>query len=306
MHAPYQRTVRAHAKINLLLRVLAREASGFHGIETLFQRLALHDIVHVSVREEGRTLECDGPAMPPEGLGDVERNLAWRAAQRYMESSGWESGWHVAIEKRIPVGGGLGGGSADAAAVLNALERMSPSPLGPEALLALGGTLGSDVPFLLTEHSLALAWGRGDRLLALPPLPRADVVLFTSDTGVNTGLAYGELARMRNSDGSRIAAFAYPSDAFASWETVATVATNDFEAVVMGLHQGVTTTLPGVQRAATGLRARGVPAIGMLSGSGATIYLLAPSGESTLDRMIDDLAGADATGRARVLRTETA
>ncbi len=306
MHAPYQRTVRAHAKVNLLLRVLAREASGFHGIETVFQRLALHDIVHVSVREEARTLECDGPMMPPEGLGVIERNLAWRAAQLYMDATGWESGWHIAIEKRIPVGGGLGGGSADAAAVLQALESMSPAPLGAADLLALGGTLGADVPFLLSEQSISLGWGRGDRLLALPALPRAQVVLFAFDGGVNTGTAYGEIARTRNSEGVRPVARGYDADAFASWGSVATLAANDFESVVPGMHTGVATTLPLVRQVATGLCDAGTPAIGMLSGSGATIFLLAPLDVALPPLDLESAVGADAPPRARVIQTGTA
>ncbi|MES2521096.1 MAG: 4-(cytidine 5'-diphospho)-2-C-methyl-D-erythritol kinase [Gemmatimonadota bacterium] len=305
MHAPYQRTVRAHAKVNLLLRVLAREASGFHGIETVFQRLALHDIVHVSVREEARTLECDGPMMPPEGLGDMERNLAWRAAQLYMETAGWESGWHIAIEKRIPVGGGLGGGSADAAAVLHALESMSPAPLGAGALLELGGTLGSDLPFLLSEESLAVGWGRGDRLLALPALPRAQVLLFTFGAGVNTGVAYAEIARTRNSEGMRPGARAYEAGAFASWSSVATIAANDFESVVPGMHTGVASTLPLVQQVATDLRDAGTPAIGMLSGSGATIFLLTPVDAALPSPALDAASGADAAARARVIQSAT-
>jgi 4-diphosphocytidyl-2-C-methyl-D-erythritol kinase len=272
MHAPYQRTVRAHAKVNLLLRILAREASGFHGIETVFQRLALHDVVHVSVREAHRTLECGGPTMPAGGLGAMEDNLAWRAAAAYAEASGWETGWHMTIEKHIPVGGGLGGGSADAAAVLRALESMSPSPIGAAALLALAGTLGSDVPFFVLDCSLALGWNRGDRLLQLPALPTADVTLLTFPQGVNTGAAYGAMAQARAS--TRTHARTYASDAFATWGNVARLAQNDFEVVVPALHAGVSALLPTVQRSATTLRDDGTAAIGMLSGSGATLFLL--------------------------------
>ena len=136
---------RAYAKINLLLRILAREASGYHSIETLFQRLALHDVVHVRVGSMAPSLSCAGPSMPDSGLGPVEQNLAWRAAMAYTAAAAWDTGWEIAIDKHIPVGGGLGGGSADAAAVLRALETMCPSPLGAARLLAVAGTLGADV-----------------------------------------------------------------------------------------------------------------------------------------------------------------
>jgi 4-diphosphocytidyl-2-C-methyl-D-erythritol kinase len=276
MHAPYQRTFRAHAKINLLLRILARDTSGFHGIETVFQRIALHDLIHLSLSERGRTLECDGPAMPIEGLGTPEQNLAWRAAALYADAIRWDTGWRIAIEKHIPVGGGLGGGSADAAGVLRAMEAMSPRPMGATALLELAGTLGADVPFFVCAASLALAWGRGDRLLPLAPLPPMAVTLVTFDAGVNTAAAYAAFARARQDSGEQVGAASYPAGLFSGWGSLSAAAVNDFERVVPGLHGGVARVLPAVQREAERLRAAGAPAIGLLSGSGATCFLLHP------------------------------
>jgi len=268
------RTERAHAKINLVLRILAREASGYHGIETLFQLLELHDLVHVRVGSMTPSLTCAGPTMPADGLGSAEQNLAWRAAVAYTTASGWNTGWEIEIEKNIPVGGGLGGGSADAAAVLRAFEALSPSPLGIERLLQIAGTLGADVPFLVSGESLAWAWGRGDRLLPLPALPTATVWLATFPDGVNTGAAYGAFARARDARGDTVQAFAYPASAFASWEAIAAVAANDFEPVVSAMHAGVAGVLPIFREIALERRAGGTPAIGMMSGSGATCFLL--------------------------------
>src|SRR5262245_8589530 len=112
----------AQAKVNLFLRVLAREANGYHQLETLFCRLELGDDVAVRVGVGGRSLDCTGGVLPPDGLGPVERNLAWRAAVMYAEATGWPNDWAIEIAKRIPVGGGLGGGSADAGAVLRCLN----------------------------------------------------------------------------------------------------------------------------------------------------------------------------------------
>ena len=272
------RTERAHAKINLILRILAREASGYHNIETLFQLLELHDLVHVRVGTMPPTLSCAGPTMPEEGLGPVEQNLAWRAAVAYTTASGWSTGWEIEIEKQIPVGGGLGGGSADAAAVLRAFEAMCPNPLGAERLLALAGTLGADVPFLLSGESLSWAWGRGDRLLPLPPLPPAAVWLAAFPDGVNTGAAYRALARARESSGDVVQAMAYPASAFSTWESIAALAANDFEPVVSLMHAGVAALLPGLREIATELRAAGATAIAIMSGSGATCFLLHTGG----------------------------
>jgi 4-diphosphocytidyl-2-C-methyl-D-erythritol kinase len=276
--SPAVHTERAHAKINLLLRILARETTGYHGIETLFQRLALHDVVRVQVSDAPSTLTCHGPTMPAAGLGPVEQNVAWRAAAAYTTAAGWHTGWQIDIEKHIPVGGGLGGGSADAAAVLRALEAQCPTPLGVPRLLEIAGTLGADVPFLVSGHALAWAWGRGDRLLPLPPLPLAQVTLVVFADGVNTGAAYGAFARTREARGDTVHAAAYPLEAFGNWTSVAALAANDFESVVPDLHEGVRTLLPQVRACAHALREAGVPAVGMMSGSGATCFVATPTG----------------------------
>ncbi|MDF1505979.1 hypothetical protein PYV61_23705, partial [Roseisolibacter sp. H3M3-2] len=179
----------AQAKVNLFLRVLAREDSGYHQLETLFQRLELGDDVTVRVGVRGRSLDCGGA-----DLGPVERNLAWRAAEAYRAATGWPDGHAIEIRKRIPVGGGLGGGSADAGAVLRALGALAATPLAADGLLGLAAPLGADVPFLTAEAPLALAWGRGERMLALPPLPARPVWLALSDAGVPTAWAFGALA----------------------------------------------------------------------------------------------------------------
>jgi 4-diphosphocytidyl-2-C-methyl-D-erythritol kinase len=277
------RVERAHAKINLVLRILAREASGYHGIETLFQRLALHDVVTVRTDVSDRTLSCEGPTMPSGGLGPVEENLAWRAAVLYARESRWDTGWHITIDKQIPVGGGLGGGSADAAAVLRAMDAMSPAPLGLPRLLELGGTLGADVPFLTLDVSRAWAWGRGDRLLVLPPLPSVPVTLFTFAEGVNTGAAYAAFAAMRAARGEPVLARAYDLEAFASWERIAQVAENDFERVVPQLHAGVAEVLPKLLQVAS---ASSSVAIARMSGSGATCFLLSHTPHPTVDLSI--------------------
>ena len=98
--------VAAQAKVNLRLRILAREASGYHQLETLFLRLALADDLLVRITDGARSLDVTGE-IDPRQLGPVERNLAWRASTEYAEATGWQAGFAIALEKRIPVGGGL-------------------------------------------------------------------------------------------------------------------------------------------------------------------------------------------------------
>ena len=285
----------AHAKINLVLRILSREASGYHSIETLFQRLALHDVVTVRVGTRERALRCDGPSMPSAGLGPPHENLAWRAAALYANAAGWDTGWEIAIDKQIPVGGGLGGGSADAAAVLRAMESLSPTKLGPERLMALGGTLGADVPFFVSGASLAWAWGRGDRLLTLPALPSMPVLLVTFAEGVPTGSAYGAIAAARERGGAVTTARQFDLAAFASWPQIAQIAMNDFESAVPAMHDGVASVLPALRALAVSAVPHDLgPRIALLSGSGATCFLLG-----------SDATSLDIPSDWRVTRTRT-
>ncbi len=249
----------AQAKINLLLHVLARETSGYHAIETVFLRLELGDDVRVRI-ESGRSIDCRGASMPAEGLGVPESNLAYRSAVAYSEAIGWPSGFAIEIEKRIPVGGGLGGGSADAGAVLRLLDAMSPRPLGKN-LLELAAPLGADVPFMATEHAMALGWGRGERLLALPPLPSRPVMLAIPPFAIATRDAYGWLAESR--EGCVPGATILDPAQLGSWGGIAQLATNDFHSVVAARQ-------PMVAELADELRAAGA-AIAMLSGSGSTV-----------------------------------
>ena len=255
----------AQAKVNLALLVLAREAGGYHQIETVFQRLALADTVTVRATA-GRALDVrwTGAGATPD-LGPLEHNLAWRAADAYAAANGWPGGFAVEIEKQIPVGGGLGGGSADAAAVLRALDALAPRPVGAAALADIGTRLGADVAFLTSPSELALAWGRGERMLDLPPLPAAPVLLVVPDFGVNTAQAYGALAERRaQTPGSADAAWRSPR-ALGSWNAVAADAVNDFEPVVFDDH-------PALATVRAQLAALPHTVFAMMSGSGSTLF----------------------------------
>jgi len=261
--------VAAYAKINLALRILAREASGFHDLETLFCRIALADDVVVRVGDStDRALSCTGEALPEEGLGAPEENLAWRAAAAYAEHDNWPRGFTIEIEKRIPVGGGLGGGSADAGAVLRALNALNPRPLPSAELLAIAGTLGADVPFLTSDAPLALGWGRGDRMLALPALPVRDVALVLPPHPVNTAEAYGWLAASRASlSGQPHRAALHPLAAVTTWDGVARLSTNDFEPIVFEQRAELAKIYERLGAV------EGV-AVARMSGSGSTLFAL--------------------------------
>ncbi|MDQ6716716.1 MAG: 4-(cytidine 5'-diphospho)-2-C-methyl-D-erythritol kinase [Gemmatimonadota bacterium] len=246
----------AQAKINLFLRVLGKDVDGFHSIETLFLRLGLGDDVTVRVNDLGRAIDC-------EGLDGVapEDNLAYRAAEAYAEIAGWPRGFSIEITKRIPAGSGLGGGSADAAAVLRILEALADEPLGAQAVLDLSRRLGSDVPFLASESAMALAWGRGERMLALDPLPKKPVLIAIPEFAVSTADAYAALDRAGSiASASHILWVAE----LTSWQSVAASSQNDFEAVVGAQH-------PEIPRLISTFKLAGAQ-ISRMTGTGSAVF----------------------------------
>jgi 4-diphosphocytidyl-2-C-methyl-D-erythritol kinase len=223
--------VNAHAKLNLSLRVLAREASGFHQIETIFCALDLADEIDIELAGDIITLDVATPAgEQPVDLGPTDRNLAVRAVVAFEEHAGIASGVRIHLLKRIPHGAGLGGGSSDAAAVLRALNTLHGDPLSADDLLQVGGRIGSDVPFFLSGAALALAWGRGHRVVPLRALPQRTVLLAIPPDRVPTADAYAALSHHRGHTWCAPAAIV-PVDV-AGWTDVERIAHNDFEEVV--------------------------------------------------------------------------
>ena len=275
----------AQAKLNLFLRILSREPSGYHQIETLFQRIALADSVTVHRDGAGRSLDCRGA-----DAGPVERNLAWRAAVAYAEAAGGPATFRIEIEKRIPVGGGLGGGSADAAAVLRALNALAERPLDDGALAGIAFSLGADVPYLLSEHALAIGSGRGERLQPLESMPSRDVLLAIPAFGVSSADAFGwhEEGRASRRPGTRAT---LPVSRKLEWKTIAALATNDLEGAVIAHH-------PEIGELRELLRRSGAM-LAQMSGSGSTVFGVFESAPASA--LLDERAPRG----ARVIRTTT-
>ena len=161
----------APAKLNLFLHVVGRREDGYHLLQTVFTLIDRCDRLRFRVRDDGRVERANlVPGIPP------EQDLAVRAALLLKEASGAQEGVDIEIEKAIPIGGGLGGGSSDAATVLMALDRLWDTRFGAEALAELAAPLGADVPYFL--HGMpAWAEGIGDRLTPIDLAPRWYVVL---------------------------------------------------------------------------------------------------------------------------------
>jgi 4-diphosphocytidyl-2-C-methyl-D-erythritol kinase len=179
--------VRAYAKVNLGLEVLGLREDGYHELRTLFQTIDLHDDVVLRPRARGVSVRCDHPLVPRDAT-----NLAARAAEALRAYGRVSAGVEIEIRKRIPVGGGLGGGSSDAAAVLLGLDRAWKLGLGPAGLHRLARRLGADVPYFLLGGT-ALGLSRGDEVYPLRQQVRAHVVVVDPGIHVSTARVFARV-----------------------------------------------------------------------------------------------------------------
>lgn len=248
-------TRKAHAKANLFLRVLAREASGYHGLETLYCLLDLADDLRAERREGGAvSIEVRGADVGPDA-----DNLAVRAAEMVLQATGRRFGVHLTLEKRIPTQAGLGGGSSDAAAALVLTNQLAGNAVPRHELLQFAARLGSDVPFFLSEARLALAWGHGERMLRLPPVPAAPALVLVPGEGMSTAEAYGWIDEAGSE--TRRGGLALDLESLRGWGDLARMAGNDFEAPLFARR-------PALREAFEGL-ATTRPLLCRLTGSGS-------------------------------------
>lgn len=189
--------LRASAKVNLHLRILRRRTDGFHDIETLMVPVSLADEVTVETGP-GTSVEflCSRPDVP-----GGEDNLAVKAVREFARETGLAFSARIALEKRIPMGAGLGGGSSDAAAVLRALDVLLETGLGAEALESMAAKLGSDVPFFIRSRP-AICRGRGEIMEAAEAPAGLPLLLLKPDFGVETPWAYQNWAASHELAGS--------------------------------------------------------------------------------------------------------
>ncbi len=250
----------AYAKINLGLKVLGRRADGYHDILSIFQTIDLHDRLIFEPAARGATeILCDDPGIPA-----GRENLVFQAVEALREATGTENGIRVVLEKRIPVGAGLGGGSSDAAAVLRVLDGMWALRLSGARLEALAGDLGSDVPFFL-RRGTAVVTGRGECLRYIPWQADFHYVLVHPGFQVSSGWAYRNL-KIALTEASGYISFldSIEENGELCADVLFTCLENDFLPLLK-------TTYPEVDPILSALEASGASACS-LSGSGSTLY----------------------------------
>jgi 4-diphosphocytidyl-2-C-methyl-D-erythritol kinase len=263
------RSFRSFAKINLGLEVVAKLPSGFHELKTLFATVDLHDVIEITPRKSGVTIWSDDPNLPTDAT-----NLAHRTAALMIQRSGRKSGVQIKIQKRIPIGGGLGGGSSNAATVLRALDLMWNLGLGPAGLLQSARSLGADVPYFLTGGP-ALGLGRGDVIHPLDLPLAGKILLVPGSAGVSTAAVfgrYGVLGGARTARKSRIDAFLNTGQVRSAKSARTSLGSlrNDLEPAALEVSTSLTGVARTVKRVGRSTRAL----LTAMSGSGSTYFMV--------------------------------
>ena len=237
----------AYAKVNLGLNVVAKRGDGYHEVDTLMARVSVFDTVRLEPASSV-TLNVQGA-----DLGQQEDNLAYRAARLYLEATQQDEGVHIALEKRIPVAAGLGGGSSDAGAVLRGLSQLYPKEVD---LLELAKALGSDVPFFTQDFSAVRARGRGEKLEEVT-VPELHLVLLNPGVEVSAKSAYANLQNF--------------SPRLDLDTLLDSLKPDEKPSYVNALQPGVMLQEPYIREVITALRLVGLRGV-MMSGSGSTCF----------------------------------
>jgi 4-diphosphocytidyl-2-C-methyl-D-erythritol kinase len=283
--------VESLAKINLDLRVLGKRADGFHDLRTVFQTISLADTIDVQF-EAARKTEITI-------LDDqIPDNLIRRAAVAVLDAMKVHGRVRFTLNKQIPMGGGLGGGSGNAASVLLALPVLAGRAVPFEKLIELGARLGSDVPFFLTGGT-AMALDRGTEIYDLPDVAEEPVLLLSPGVHIATGPAYSALGRSLtftalSSSINSFQAFVRTLESGGSARAASPFSANDFETVVFRQY-------PQLKKIAARLRSVGEAV--RMTGSGSTIFVLFASKEERA-RAERVLNGDRVFGGCRLMESE--
>ncbi len=252
-------TALAAAKINLYLDVIRRRDDGYHDIETFYQPVSLFDELTFELADDGISVAGNDPGVPWN-----EENLCHRAARLVFERSRARGGVRIRCAKGIPAGAGLGGGSADAAATLLALDRLLALGMSPEELSGLGALLGSDVPFFILGRP-AIGRGRGEILEPAPGLPGGWILIVKPNVSISTSWAYRNL-NLLLTKGLGKARLALLLQDLQGFPDTMPATHNSFEA-------GVSERFPDVARVLAVMR-EARPILCSLSGSGSACFAL--------------------------------
>jgi 4-diphosphocytidyl-2-C-methyl-D-erythritol kinase len=267
-------TLKSPAKLNLHLRILGKRTDGYHKLLTLFHRISLADTITLRKGPKGFELTTNIPSLEA-GEGNLITK-AYRALQKKFPELG---GVSVRLNKRIPPGAGLGGGSSNAAFFLLGMKKLFRLKISSKELFAMGEKLGADVPFFLSNTRQAMAWGVGEKLQKVPCASRLGFLLLVTDQGLSTKKVYQALSwngrPLSLTKERRIARILRSFLEKKRIREAAAFARNDLEIPAFRL-------MPSVPKAMAVLKGLGVPFV-LMSGSGATVFAVFSSREEALD-----------------------
>jgi len=287
---------RAPGKINVFLSVGRLLPDGYHDVATAYQAVSLYEDVLAETADDF-SVRFTGP-IDTSGLPVDETNLALRAARMVADAGGHRGGVRLTIEKQVPVAGGMGGGSADAAATLLAVDTLWGTNLGRDELLRLAADLGADVPFALTGGT-AIGTGRGDELSPALAKGQFEWVLVLSDYGLSTPAVYRALDEHRDRYRTDIAPVR--DQPFVESNVLQAIRAGDPELLAECLHNDLQAPAMRLQPdlASTLELGEGAGALaGIVSGSGPTVAFLAADGDAALDVQVALSAGGLTAVRA--------
>ncbi len=246
-------TLSAPAKINYLLDVIGKRPDGYHELRMVMQRVSLCDEITITLTHlPGIRVICNSKGVP-----NGSDNIAWKAARVLLERAESKTGINIEIIKNIPVAAGLGGGSSDAATVLMGINELLQLGLTEQSLMEIGCTLGADVPFFIFKQT-ALAEGIGEKLTALPEMPKCWILLVNPGVHISTAWVYRSLQLTRKGELNRLPQF------FESIEQIVAILSNDLESVTIPAFPVITDIKS---------RLRNLGAFGtLMSGSGSTVF----------------------------------
>jgi 4-diphosphocytidyl-2-C-methyl-D-erythritol kinase len=277
-------TYRSFAKINLHLEVLGKREDGYHQLRTIFQTVDLCDLVTIELTDGGIELDVEEEKVP-----SGPDNLAHKAATAFLERWAPARGVRIRLRKTIPIGGGLGGGSSNAATVLLGLQELLESPAPPGKLASVAKGLGADVPYFLVGGT-AMGTGRGDEIEALEEMPETEIWLVIPPVSISTAEVFAQFAELTPKAGkSSIESLA--EGRISSWLASGN-GWNDLEELVVSRY-------PEVEAVYNALREAGALEV-KLSGSGATLFARFDD-QSVSRELVRHLPPASGLVRARTL-----
>ncbi|MFH1187813.1 MAG: 4-(cytidine 5'-diphospho)-2-C-methyl-D-erythritol kinase [bacterium] len=253
---------KAYAKINLTLEVLEKLSCGYHKIESVFQKVSLCDIIKIESAKNGIKIVCNDKDIPLD-----EKNICWQIAEilqkKFKPSINGKTGVKISINKKIPIGGGLGGGSSDAAAALLELNKFWKLNLSQRQMINISAKVGKDIPFFLTPKSTSLARGLGEKIKDLSRSPALHLVLINPEFKVSTKWAYNNLT---------LEAKKYQK---AANKMIKAINENNFDKISQNLYNdfepSVIKHFPKIGKIKKDLLKNGAAA-SLMSGSGSSVY----------------------------------